>query len=64
MGVYRFWRDFGLVVGALLTGTVADALGAGSAIAIVAALTAGSGIWVAATRWAAGSISSSSGAEI
>jgi len=64
VGVYRFWRDFGLVVGALLTGTVADALGAGSAIAIVAALTAGSGIWVAATRWAAGSISSSSGAEI
>jgi MFS family permease len=51
VGVYRFWRDFGFVVGALLTGLVADALGAGAAIAVVAALTAGSGVWVAATRW-------------
>jgi MFS family permease len=50
VGVYRFWRDFGFVVGALLTGLVADALGAGAAIAVVAALTAGSGVWVAATR--------------
>jgi MFS family permease len=51
VGVYRFWRDFGFVVGALLAGGVADALGAGWAIAVVAALTAGSGLWVAATRW-------------
>ena len=51
VGVYRFWRDSGFVVGALLTGLVADALGAGAAIAVVAALTAGSGVWVAATRW-------------
>jgi MFS family permease len=54
VGVYRFWRDFGFVVGGLLTGTVADALGAGAAISVVAALTAGSGVWVAATRWDAG----------
>jgi MFS family permease len=52
VGVYRFWRDFGFVVGALLAGFVADSLGAGAAIGVVAALTAGSGIWVAATRWA------------
>jgi MFS family permease len=52
VGVYRFWRDFGFVVGALLAGVVADSLGAGWAIAVVAALTAGSGVWVAATRWA------------
>jgi rhodanese-related sulfurtransferase len=52
VGVYRFWRDAGFVVGALLAGIVADALGAGWAIAVVAALTAGSGVWVAATRWA------------
>jgi MFS family permease len=51
VGVYRFWRDFGFVVGALLAGIVADAFGAGAAIAVVSALTAGSGIWVATTRW-------------
>jgi len=53
VGVYRFWRDFGFVVGALLVGLVADVFGAGPAIAVVAALTAGSGIWVAMTRWGA-----------
>ncbi len=52
VGVYRFWRDFGFVIGALLAGFVADAAGYGSAIAIVAALTAASGCWVALTRWA------------
>jgi MFS family permease len=51
VGVYRFWRDFGFVAGALLAGLVADAAGAGAAIAVVAALTAGSGLWVAATAW-------------
>jgi MFS family permease len=47
VGVYRFWRDTGYVVGGLLTGVVADALGFGGAIAVVAGLTAASGIWVA-----------------
>jgi MFS family permease/rhodanese-related sulfurtransferase len=51
VGVYRFWRDFGFVVGALLAGFVADAAGSGSAIVTVAALTAASGVWVAATRF-------------
>jgi len=51
VGVYRFWRDFGFVAGALLAGFVADWLGAGGAIWIVAGLTAASGTWVAATRW-------------
>ena len=53
VGVYRFWRDFGFVAGALLVGLVADAFGAGAAIAVVSALTAASGIWVATTRWGA-----------
>jgi MFS family permease len=53
VGVYRFWRDFGFVVGALFAGVVADAFGTGAAILAVAALTAGSGIWVARTRWVA-----------
>ena len=46
VGVYRFWRDSGYVVGALIAGTAADALGYGGAIAIVAGLTALSGLWV------------------
>jgi MFS family permease len=47
VGIYRFWRDMGYVAGGLLAGLSADALGYGGAIAIVAALTAASGIWVA-----------------
>ncbi|MCA1697372.1 MAG: MFS transporter [Actinobacteria bacterium] len=46
IGVYRFWRDMGYVLGALIAGGVADALGYPSAIAIVAGLTAASGLWV------------------
>jgi MFS family permease len=46
VGVYRFWRDMGYALGALIAGAVADALGYGGAIAIVAGLTAASGIWV------------------
>jgi len=53
VGVYRFWRDFGFVAGALVSGVVADTLGAGEAIAVVAVLTALSGVWVAASAWAA-----------
>lgn len=47
VGVYRFWRDMGYVAGGLVAGVVADAVGFGGAIAIVAALTAASGMWVA-----------------
>ena len=46
VGVYRFWRDSGYVAGGLIAGTVADALGFSAAIAIVAGLTAASGLWV------------------
>lgn len=51
VGVYRFWRDAGFAVGALLAGLVADAVGAEASIAVVAALTGASGLWVAATPW-------------
>ena len=51
VGVYRFWRDTGFVVGALAAGFGADAAGSGPTIAAVAALTAASGLAVAATRW-------------
>ena len=48
LGVYRFWRDLGYAVGALLSGLVADALGFEAAIHLVAALTLASGLVVAA----------------
>ena len=51
VGVYRFWRDFGFVVGALIAGLAADATSPRTAIVIVAGLTAVSGIAVAATAW-------------
>jgi MFS family permease len=51
LGVYRFWRDIGFVAGALLAGFLADALGDGVAIAVIAALTGASGLLVAATPW-------------
>jgi MFS family permease len=44
LGVYRFWRDLGYAVGALLAGIVADLLGFATAIHVVAALTLGSGL--------------------
>ena len=49
LGVYRFWRDLGYAVGALLSGLIADAIGLGAAIHVVAALTLASGLVVAAT---------------
>ena len=47
VGVYRFWRDLGFAVGAVLTGVLADAFGLRPAIWAVAALTAASGLVVA-----------------
>jgi MFS family permease len=47
VGVYRFWRDTGYVLGGLIAGGLADAIDFAGAIAIVAALTAFSGLWVA-----------------
>ena len=51
VGVYRFWRDFGFVLGALIAGISADAASPQSAIAIVALLTGASGLLVAGTSW-------------
>lgn len=47
VGVYRLWRDGGFAVGALLSGLIADAFGIPAAVAVVAALTAASGLIVA-----------------
>ncbi len=48
VGVYRLWRDGGFAVGALLAGLLADAYGIRTATAVIAALTAASGVlaWI------------------
>ena len=47
VGVYRLWRDFGYVVGALLAGITADLFGVPAAMWVVAAMTCASGVVVA-----------------
>jgi MFS family permease len=47
MGVYRFWRDLGNALGALISGVIADLLGMRAAIRVVAAMTLLSGLQVA-----------------
>lgn len=46
VGVYRFWRDLGYSIGALVAGVAADLFGVVSAIWIVAAITFLSGVVV------------------
>jgi len=48
IGVYRLWRDLGFAAGAVVAGLVADAAGAPAAVAVVAVLTVGSGLLMAA----------------
>lgn len=47
VGVYRFWRDLGYAVGALVAGALADAFGMTRAIGAIGVLTAASGVFVA-----------------
>lgn len=49
LSVYRFWRDLGYAVGALIAGIVGDAFGLSSAIVGVGILTFASGLVVALT---------------
>ncbi|MEO0066428.1 MAG: hypothetical protein RI983_1754 [Bacteroidota bacterium] len=44
MGVFRFWRDMGYVIGALLSSVLADWLGLEPALYAIAAITAGAGL--------------------
>ncbi len=44
MGVFRFWRDMGYVIGALLSGILADWLGLEPALYVIAFITAGAGL--------------------
>jgi MFS family permease len=50
LGVYRFWRDIGYAIGALLAGVIADWLGFEWAIGLIAGLTLVSGLIVAQRR--------------
>jgi len=47
VGVYRFWRDSGYVIGALLAGLTADLVDISGAVWLVAAITFASGVVVA-----------------
>ncbi len=51
VGIYRLWRDAGFAVGALLAGILADLISITAAIWAVAALTAISGLIVAARMY-------------
>jgi len=44
LSIFRFWRDSGYVIGALLAGVLADAFGLMSALFIIAGITAAAGI--------------------
>ena len=46
VGVYRFWRDLGYAIGAVVAGATADALGLAAAVWLVAAITFASGLVV------------------
>jgi MFS family permease len=52
LGVYRFWRDLGYAIGAVLAGLVAQAAGLSTAVIAGGALTFGSGLLAA--RWITG----------
>jgi MFS family permease len=47
LSVYRFWRDMGYAIGALVAGIIADLFGPAWAIATIGALTFVSGAVVA-----------------
>lgn len=44
LGIFRFWRDLGYAIGALMTGILADRFGFSSAIAAIGVLTVLSGV--------------------
>ncbi|MFP3914181.1 MAG: MFS transporter [Actinomycetota bacterium] len=44
VGVYRLWRDLGFAIGAVLAGALADLYSVATAIMVVAAITAASGL--------------------
>jgi MFS family permease len=61
IGVYRWWRDLGYVLGAVLAGLAADRMGVPAAIAGVGALTIASGLIIAATYREAATVAGPAG---
>jgi MFS family permease len=51
VSVYRFWRDTGFALGAVIAGLAADLASPATAIVVVGVLTGASGLVVAMTRW-------------
>jgi len=52
LGVYRFWRDLGYAIGAVIAGLLAQALGLSAAVIAGGVLTLASGLLAA--RWITG----------
>ena len=46
LGTFRFWRDLGYAIGAIITGIIADAFGMQMAILVVGLLTVASSFFV------------------
>jgi MFS family permease len=44
LGVFRFWRDMGYAIGAIITGVIADLAGTGASVLFIAAITIGSAV--------------------
>jgi MFS family permease len=44
LGVFRFWRDLGYAIGAIITGVIADAFGVNASIMLIGLLTIGSAV--------------------
>lgn len=44
LGIFRFWRDLGYAIGAIITGIIADTIGINASIVFVGALTLASGL--------------------
>ena len=43
LGIFRFWRDLGYAIGAIITGIIADTIGINASIVFIGALTLASG---------------------
>lgn len=63
VGVYRLWRDSGFAVGAIVSGVVADLWGLRATVWVVAAITAASGLIVAARMYETHTAPSQAAAE-
>jgi len=44
LGVFRFWRDLGYAIGAILTGIIADIFGMNASFLVIGSLTAGAAV--------------------